>query len=389
MKTRRERYRELLARLGAPVRVKGPIDEGLYVPPPESTGRAISRRMEIQPDSAHVLVGGIGSGKSTELLVATDHINALPDVRAVYVDVAERQALDGMRPGVLMALAALTVDELLGDRKSPDATKAAQRLRVEAIGYYADGRDWEDGVEWIPGVLTPPSSFSREVSELRDTAQLLLNEFARSVTHLVVLYDSLDRLPSTAEFAPLVTQDVAALRSLGIGVVLVGPMALLYGTYRDLGAAFDRVHYQPTFDVEGDPEARSFVRAVLDRRAGKDSVTEGAARRLVELSGGILRDLVSLARGAAEEAYVGGKDVIDVEHAEKAADGLGRRMVLGLGTSEVEVLRRLETNGSYVAVSDQDVGLLATGHVIRRGVGYAIHPLIRPLLAQLATPAPS
>ena len=126
---------------------------------------------------------------------------------------------------------------------------------------------------------------------------------------------------------------------------------------------------------------------VLRRRAEKSILPDKPLRRIVELSGGVLRDLISLARAAGEEAYTAGADVIEVSHVESSADAFGRTLMLGLDADEIEVLQRVRTQGTFVPTSDKDIALLLTRRVLEYGngrMGYAVHPTIAPLLEQLA-----
>ena len=100
-----------------------------------------------------------------------------------------------------------------------------------------------------------------------------------------------------------------------------------------------------------------------------------------------MRDLITLAQAAGEEAYLSGTDVIDEAHVEAAADAFGRKHLLGLGPDEIEVLQRVRTKGIFVQTSDKDLALLVTRRVLEYQNGrtrYGVHPTIRPLLEQLA-----
>ena len=66
---------------------------------------------------------------------------------------------------------------------------------------------------------------------------------------------------------------------------------------------------------------------------------EGAAR-LVEVSGGVLRDLIGLARDAGEEAYLAGVETIGAAHADAAADAFGRTLMLGLAADDLAAHQR-------------------------------------------------
>lgn len=125
---------------------------------------------------------------------------------------------------------------------------------------------------------------------------------------------------------------------------------------------------------------------VLRRRAEEGLLSDPGVRRTVDLSGGVLRDLISLARAAGEEAYTAGVDQVRVRHVENAGDTFGRTLMLGLDKEELSVLQRVRSAGQFIPTTDKDLALLITRRVLEYANGrsrYVVHPTIRPLLKQL------
>jgi hypothetical protein len=214
-----------------------------------------------------------------------------------------------------------------------------------------------------------------------------LTDAVRSrVPHVALLIDSLERVVEMDAFEAIVRDDISLLRALGIGVVLVGLLKLLYGTWRPIAAPFDKL-YQVSWIDPAEPAGRDFLTRVLRVRSPENILSDEGAARLVEVSGGVLRDLVGLARDAGEEAYLAGVETIGAAHADAAADAFGRTLMLGLTADDLATLQRLRVQGSFVPVSDRDLALLMTGRVLEfrnERTRYAVHPTIRPLLEQLA-----
>jgi hypothetical protein len=378
-----------MERLDAAADPRSAIARGLYVPPSaRSVADEVAGRLELQSASAHVIVGGIGSGKTTQLLVAEDRLRQLPNMQTVYLDVSRMHDLQKLRAGVLVALAGLAFAELLADDKSPpvaDATAFFRRWAVTGTGYFDreqddDPQDWVD----IPPIITPPPAplISAEGAALKSLTDALRSR----VLHVALFIDSLDRVVELDAFEAIVRADIAVLRALGIGVVLVGPLKLLYGTWRPITASFDKV-YQVSWVDPAEPAGREFLTRVLRVRSPEDVLSDEGAARLVAVSGGVLRDLIGLARDAGEEAYLAGVETIGEAHADAAADAFGRTLMLGLAADDLATLQRLRMQGSFVPVSDRDLALLMTGRVLEFRNGrtrYAVHPTIRPLLEQLA-----
>lgn len=393
-----------MQRLSAAAHPRAAIKQDLYVPRPgRSVAGQIVTRLELEPTSSHLVVGGVGSGKTTQLLIAQRHLNEIPGVAAFFIDLSEKHDLARLQSGVLLVLAGLTAGKLLTDNATDAAKHARKRFKDWAEGWIEWVEDvddygiseWEPGDDEVPvrpirhkGVLLPPQPPLRwDIKEKADQLRKLREAAAQDAPYIVLLFDSLDRLTTPSPFAELLEQDVRAIRSAGIGVVVVGPLLTMYAAGRPIADRFDYFYHQPSVDVQQDASGERFLTEVLRRRAARDILPDEPLRRIVQLSGGVLRDLISLARASGEEAYTNGADVIEIPHVDSAADAFGRTLMLGLGADEIEVLQRVRSKGVFVQTSDKDVALLVTRRVLEYGNGrirYAVHPTMAPLLEQLS-----
>jgi hypothetical protein len=384
-----------------PTDAQSAITRGLYVPPPgKSVADRLAARAHLQPGGTQALVGGIGSGKTTQLLVARDEIQAAGDTHAIYVDVAAEHDLSRLKPGDLAVISGLALG---GAIASPDTEtgKAIDRFKRWAFGteYWVESQPEPDSSDWgppppeeelvrLPGRLVPPDApVQADIQEMATSLQQLRETIARDKPHVVLLFDSLDRLADPDVFASVIEQDLRAIRSLGIGVIVVTPLRVMFGRHRLVLDRFDEFHHQAPVDVQTNEAGRSFLTRVLTARAPHGAVGDEACRRIVELSGGVLRDLVSLARQAGEEAYMSGADSIDIAHVEAAADAFGRRHLLGLKAEDIAALQRVRSKSRFVQTSDDDLALLVTRRVLEYRNGdqrFAVHPTLVPLLEQLA-----
>ena len=118
----------------------------------------------------------------------------------------------------------------------------------------------------------------------------LLTALQGPSNHIVVLLDGLDRMYDMQAFDRAVTRAIKTLNSLGIGVVLVGPLRAMYGLDRALTERFDSLHYQPWIDVACSPEGRAFLMNVLNKRVTDDTFSADIVGELVDASGGVVRD---------------------------------------------------------------------------------------------------
>jgi hypothetical protein len=406
--TRLEKFRAYMARLTPAADPLDAVRNGLYVPRPgRSTADEVAARLELAPTSSHLIVGGIGSGKTTQLLVAHERLSKLPDTHAAYVDVSLIHDISRMESGALLVIAGLTLGRLL-DKSSDDAEahKAGEQFRRWAHGHrewiWVDGDPYEDMREEYepssergyrrlieqPALLSSPhKSLDWSIKDKSSSLRTLCEGLRKQVPNLILLLDSLDRLSDVSVFEKLVEQDVRAIREAGIGVVLVGPLRAMFGANRPIVDHFQHVYPLPAVDVQDDAAGRGFLVEVLRKRAPAELLTEEACATLAGLSGGVLRDLLSLARSAGEEAYMSGADQVEPEHIKVAADVFGRKLLFGVSPEEIEVLQRVREKGTFVQTSDRDLALLMTRRVLDYQTGarrFAVHPTLVPLLEQMA-----
>lgn len=405
MMARLERFRGYMARLNPADRALQDVCDGLYVPRPgRSAADEIAARLELDPASSHLVVGGIGSGKTTQLVVARDRLGALPDTHAEYIDVADLHDLTELRPGILTVLAGHALARMLVDAPTDDETRSAlDQVRRWAVGglewvevdpfeYQSEPDEPDDDcryydiVEHKPLLVPPQKPIDMSVQHKAAALARLRAAVAARFPHVVLLFDSLDRLTDPSVFAAVVEEDVRAIQKTGIGLALVGPLGSMYGPHRSVTDHFQHFYFQGAVDVRSDPAGRAFLVELLHRRAGADLLPGASAARLAEWSGGVLRDVIALARAAGEEAYMRGAERVEEEHVAAAADAFGRQLVFGLSPSEIEVLRRVADEGSFVQTSDRDLALLVTRRVLEYPTGsprFAVHPTVLPLLQQL------
>jgi energy-coupling factor transporter ATP-binding protein EcfA2 len=402
MVNRRERFRHYMSRLNAASHPQIAIKEDLYVKPPgRSVADRIVSRLELEPASSHLIVGGVGSGKTTQLLMIRKLLRGTEDVQVSFLEISERHDLSKLQAGVLIVLAGLKLGSIVKSNNEQAVKSARESFTKWAHGWFEEVEDFDDepdepSDDWggeprrvvrHSGLLVPPAPPLRwDIKEKSE--QLLVLRQAASATspHIVFLFDSLDRLTGIGPFAALIEQDLRAIRAAGIGVVTVGPLQTMYTTGRPLAEKFDHFYHQSAVDVEKNQSGQRFLTQVLRRRVEEDLLSTASVRRTVELSGGVLRDLISLARAAGEEAYTAGANQVRKNHVDKAGDAFGRTLLLGLDKDELSVLQRVRTAGQFVPTSDKDLALLITRRVLEYANGrsrYAVHPTLRPLLKQL------
>lgn len=402
---RRTLFRDYMRRLDPTGDPAQAVSSGYYVPPPNAVSQRIATRLELEPASSHLLVGGIGSGKTTELIAIQRKLAEVDDLLAVRVDVPARHRLDRLKPGVLIALAATEASSVMYREREAGLVVGAQvqealaRIRDVAKGYYGDDypEQGDDEGYWVQGILEEPQ-LSEDVVLLSGWLGQVNGALPRK---LVMLFDGLDRVANLALLAKMLTEDVPALGRAGVGVVTVGPQHLRFSPQRFVESSFETVHLHGAAGIDA-PEGLQFLTSVLRARADESILPNDSAEAVVRWSGGVLRDLVAIGRAAGAEAYADGSDAVLLSHVSTAADRFGRDLLFGCTREMAARLKDLvpykrrvvmaagraihDIRPSFTMASELDQRLLLERLIIEvpgTPVRYVPHPTIVPLIAGL------
>lgn len=414
--TRLQRYRAFLAAMNPSSDPRLALERGYYVERPDGgVWSKLTKRLELDPASTHLVLGGIGSGKTSELLRTKqqlqDSLRETGDL-VEYRDVSKYHNLAAApKAGVLLALTAMRVIEDRGSKtkRGKEFSNAAIQIIRQTTGYSEwvpldddDDYDFERGYDDAvlvhhPGVIEAPpdQTLPPTVTHFADIIKQLTSHDPGEDRGILMLFDSLDRLPQTAHFKTLVIDDVRALKSAGIGVVIVGPARFMVGHDRSVTDIFDYVYYQLATDPST-PEGQDFLIRVLRQRSNSDDIlSDECLPALAQASGGVLRDLISLTKLSAEEAYASGHPQITAEDVTRASDAFGRSLALGLDDEQLEVLEVVAKSGSFVVRGERELSLLETRRVLmyppRPGEvsnRWAVHPTLLELMNRLAESRP-
>jgi hypothetical protein len=407
---RRDRFRGQLERLesaGGPDRA---IEAGFYVERPGSSERLV-RRIELKPQATRVIAGPIGSGKSTELIALADALNQMPDLSAIVIDVSLVHDLSDLQEGSLIAAAGVSLQSGLPTAGAQNV--ALRKVREiaygtrETVGPYvkdaANTSSWAaeqssvyrgspgvgSGVGPGVGVLRPPNE--GPVQELAKRLQQAVSEAVPELSQgtPILIFDSIDRVRDIEGFRIVLERDAAALVEHGFGVILTAPVRTLWSHSAELRSLCESWDTVPYVDPDRDPRAHDFLLQVLQRRADPDLLATQHQATLVLASGGVLRDLIELARNAVEEAYMGGRDAVTDEDAQASIARFARGLTLGLSSKDIGVLLSVRASQQVEALDEATLRLLENRQIIEHhdpasGSYFEPHPTLQLVLTRWA-----
>jgi hypothetical protein len=388
------------------------------------------------------VAGGIGSGKSTELLAAAGHLT--DDALVIVVDlwrhfefsVRDPGALDHLQPWELIGLLGLSVVRAGSDRfghrwgeekdqlakaleafrsssndgpPAIDVARLASGMAVLAggvagpmvdgglalLGAAADAitmpmglRDRKRASDQEERVLQVLDATNRIIGALRDT-------YARK---LILFVDGLDRVQTPTTFEDLFVES-DLLRKVACDVVVCTELALVqrFRSRLRFTKAFELTNVPVT--RQDDPSALGsgipfFHELVQLRLKSLEVATPAGAfppalvERLAWCSGGRLRDFMSLVREVAIRGLIDRVDVVSTEAVEEVVDDLRREKESGLNADEIAELQRVLDDpnhrlpGGEVALGLLDKHLLLA--YPNESTWYLPHPVLT--LKQLQMP---
>ncbi|MEM9455044.1 MAG: hypothetical protein AAGF11_12760 [Myxococcota bacterium] len=344
----------------------------------------------------YAVAGGVGSGKSTELLATAGRLTN--DALVVFVDlwrhfessVRDPAALDHLQPWELVGLLGLALvragrerfghpwkepqDDLaraLGafghpepGKPSVDVSRLTGGLAVMAGGAVgaiagtglellkaatdATTWNWKIGLRGRDRTSDQDQRVRRVLDATNGVIQTLRDAYQRK---LILVIDGLDRVRVPATFEDLFV-DSNLLRELACDVVVCAELALVQ-RYRS------RMRITKTFEVTNIPVARrddptlvgdgvGFFHDLVRRRLGAPEVplspnafTAEMIERLAWCSGGRLRDFMSLVREIAIRGLMDEVDVVSSDAVEAVIDDLRREKEGGLNADEIAELQRV------------------------------------------------
>ncbi len=396
MSDRLKFFRRLMSAFEGTSNPQRAVERGFYVNLPNNPVGVITGKIALRPSSVHLLFGGIGAGKTTQLLLTQQALNELEDITAIYVDVSLVTDISDLQSGALIAIAGL---ELIKTLQGYNTVALNNSKRIFEGLLYGNSEiithhqpKLTGGLAEILNAGYPQAYTTTEKRENRGSvlqAFIKVSEIAneRTTKQVVFLFDSLDRLRESQIFIKPALDDVIEINKYGLGAILVGSIVTLYTERVHIVKNTENFYFLPYLDLLKDSEAQQFFTEIFEVRDPESLINQDARELLIFNSGGVLRDLMSLCQAAIEEAYMDGSDLIMEQHANQAISSVARSKTIGLTDLSIDTLRKVMTEKSFSPRTAEDFELMLTGHILEYSYPrqrFVVHPILVPLITSMA-----
>lgn len=377
-------------------------DHPFYVQRPEEFGfgTLLQALLNAGPRDKFLFSGPRGSGKSTELRRLSAHIDLHQRFIPVYLTIETDLDLGDVDYQDILFL--IGVKAMEKTRESPQPLlEWYQDVLREVNREYGTEVSVGGGLPSLiafQAVLrssyqirrTTRSHVERRLSQLIDRFNQMMETVRQKHGRLpLVLVDGLDKVYDVKVAVKMFLEGAAALTALHCPVMYTVPLSLLYD--QQLGGvrmAFRSQYQLPSIrichrDGSPDEEGRRFLEEVLKRRVAEDLLPSESRQALVELSGGVLKHLVSLAGEAVLRAMQQQRTRILPQDVEYAAQQARLSLSPVFTASQRSVLKRIAETHSFEN-SEEERELAINLHILRYIEAgeewWDVHPLLKPLL---------
>jgi energy-coupling factor transporter ATP-binding protein EcfA2 len=362
-------------------------------------------------DDKTLFTGHRGSGKTTELARLAEKLK--PTHTVVLVDAGEQLNLGDVDYADLLVVLGLRVFE----QAQRSGVKLDQAKLDDLLFWYTThifeesergklksevGGELDAVFAKFSVKLTTDAPYRREtvraeaqahLSDLLERLNVLLEDLqAKSGRRTLVIVDGLEKMYDQNQVRDLFCQGANVLLAPRCRIIYTVPLALYHtNDFAQVRMAFPRNFALPnikTREQDGSPclEGREALLKVLNSRLMPGLLSPEAAEQLVGLCGGLLKELIGLARTAVLRArrLHGEQGPVQPDEVEYAARQLRNTYRAGLTEGQYRELWRLYNGGAFVN-SQVAWGLIHNLSLLEYDGGdawWAAHPVVRPLLEE-------
>jgi hypothetical protein len=423
----REQWKQLYAVFNPAQRLEL-ADAALFVERPGAVADEIAADLELETAGKWIVCGSMGSGKSSELA----HLGGLlqrNDYAVVGLDLPNTvAAIEKLQPAEVLFLIGLAAIRAASDLWDHAISEAATRRLVDALtlllapNFALQPSEIVQGValfvgdsasaggavkKRLPQRPSPLSGVTRPVQEgepdlvrLQEAVDGVLDELAE-VGKPIVLVDGLDKIQELTSIRRM----FSAGRILALPrrpIVYTGPITLMLATeWQAAGGQFERKRLtniavrRPQLDGVEVADAklragRTALREVVERRlahvglAPADVFADDSIDLLIDVSGGVLRNMIFIVRSAIGIAFRHRQPLLDRALAEEAVSDWRKEYEITMNTRRRHELEHVLAHGEPSG-EDASLELLLGGYILPYANGkvwFEPHPVLRDGLAR-------
>jgi hypothetical protein len=325
--------------------LEGNLLDSYYVSRPGDPIALLAEELTFSEEPMHVLlVGQRGVGKSTELF----------------------RLLKMLRNGYLL------------DLSKTKGHATAEILMLEFVRQLP---------EKSPSLKNRHFPFPNNFADATRVAENLVTALGQEGAKATVLLDGCERSEDLiALFSALVSLPCSLVVIAPIRIVLQPEFARLLVEWRVIPLPAVSV---VTMGHTPDPAGITLLQSVLQRRAGETAFQNEALNLIVPASGGIHRDLLTLAQQACVRAAVAGKTVVTSDEARAAVEQRRQDYSFQLTPQDWGTLKQLDAS-KFIARDEGLISLLERNLVVSYRsdwTWFGVHPILIPLLERVVTHA--
>ncbi len=223
----------------------------------------------------------------------------------------------------------------------------------------------------------------------------LINEVIYEVSfvtqkNILLIIDDLDKIQPLDAALNIFREHVKSLASFNCFAIYTAPISLLYDPASKHIGQFLEVHYMPMFRVrtkEGIAEAPDApdvetLREILFRRVHPDLFEENVAEAAIEMTGGILRELIRVIRGCCVYCEEYGVSRITRNVLEFQKNKLKSEYYRILEHEDYKWLRRVKVTKSRADVNMRHLESLCVLYYPNGKGWFDVHPVVSELLQE-------
>jgi hypothetical protein len=368
---RLQRFRAAIKNIGSTAAEAGVSDELLVVDESFMRGPDIASRLALDPKARVLVVGGIGTGKSTQLEWAARRLEESATVLRISEDLS--QAATGYswphsrnEAGFSAALCAALLGHIVGRTKFEHISAADRSTAQTAFEK--------------PGAESSKEKIAAATSILR-----------RANLHgdVVIAIDGQDRM-NRGTFAQLIAAIGRVAEMTDCGAITIGPPDFPFGSGERAHEWMREFVFVDPLPVDRDAAAHRVLVNILQRRvADHVQVAPEALSSIALLSSGVIRDALQLLKLSLNHAFSVGADTVSPRSVQIAHEEFVRSKLFGLDSGPLSTMHNVLRSRIWLLSTDveRDLfrrGLLVAQYDTEKRLSFVVHAAIAPMLPRIA-----